>query len=353
MAKFFYIPFASHGDVTAVPDTAQDNGSVSYYAGYGSDYQLPLAGGGAALPIDRGQYNQILNDITGAIANIQGQGIFSWVGPVADPPLSGANFPYPINALVYYSDGNIYQSLIPNNQDIPGATLNWVNLSTNTGSPIGTVIDYAGLSVPTNCLNCDGTAYSRTTYANLFTAITNTQNGNTYTSTTVDNLTSTTLLKPGFFVSGSGVQAGTTIASITNSTSLVLSLATTSTVTGTPLVFAPWGIGDGSTTFNVPNLQRMTTIGSGGSVPSGAVVGNVVGNHGGVEAYALAANDLPVHTHSLTEFTGQANAASSAPGSTDVGTAQGTRDTLGNTTTNTPISLMQPSTVMFKAIKFQ
>ena len=37
--------------------------------------------------------------------------------------------------------------------------------------PPGTLMDFAGMVLPTGYLNCDGSAVSRTTYANLFTAI--------------------------------------------------------------------------------------------------------------------------------------------------------------------------------------
>ena len=347
MAKFFFYPFAVSGDIgTPVPDASQPNGSVSYFAGFGSNYQLPLAGGGAALPINRVQFNSMMNDITGAIQNIQEQGVFSWIGPSPSSDYVG-NFPYPVNALVYYIDGNIYQSLIANNQDIPGATLNWLNLSTNSGIPIGSIIDFAGIVVPSNCLLCDGTAYSRTTYAKLFTAITNSQPGNTYSSTTVDTLTSTANLKVGFFVSGPGVQAGNTIASITNSTTLVLSLATTTTVVANPLVFSPWGIGDGSTTFNTPNLARSTTIGSGGTVPAGGVVGNVVGNQGGSETHTLSVPELPPHTHTYIV------PHSGGTGGSPNGATSTTTDTTGATGSGAAHTIMQPSTVVLKCIKFQ
>ena len=78
-----------------------------------------------------------------------------------------------------------------------------------TISPPGTIIDYAGSSVPDGWLICNGQAVNRTTYAKLFSAI------------------------------------GTI-----------------------------WGSGDGTTTFNVPNLDKRVTI--------GRAAGYDVGSTGGV-----------------------------------------------------------------------
>jgi hypothetical protein len=53
-------------------------------------------------------------------------------------------------------------------------------------------------------------------------------------------------------VSGTGVQAATVIQSVDNSTQVTLSLNATGSSTTAP-VFAPYGVGDGSTTFGLPN----------------------------------------------------------------------------------------------------
>ncbi len=54
------------------------------------------------------------------------------------------------------------------------------------------------------------------------------------------------------FISGTGVQAATVIQSVDSGTQVTMSLTATGSST-TALVFAPYGIGDGSTTFGLPN----------------------------------------------------------------------------------------------------
>jgi microcystin-dependent protein len=49
--------------------------------------------------------------------------------------------------------------------------LSWANVSTPAGVPTGAVFNLATTTVPTGYLECDGSAVSRTTYADLFAAI--------------------------------------------------------------------------------------------------------------------------------------------------------------------------------------
>jgi hypothetical protein len=64
------------------------------------------------------------------------------------------------------------------------------------------------------------------------------QTGNTHSNTTLDTLaTGTSMLMVGQTVSGTGIPVGTTIASITNSTTVVLSQAATATGTGVTITF--------------------------------------------------------------------------------------------------------------------
>jgi microcystin-dependent protein len=52
-----------------------------------------------------------------------------------------------------------------------------------------------------------------------------------------------------------------------------------------------YGVGDNSTTFNLPNLQNRMPIGLG----TGSF--NALNNTGGAETYTLATNELPAHQH--------------------------------------------------------
>lgn len=63
------------------------------------------------------------------------------------------------------------------------------------------------------------------------------QNGNTHTTTTIDNLTDTSLIAVGSSVSGSGVPGGAFVKSITSGTAIVISAATSSSLTGTAITF--------------------------------------------------------------------------------------------------------------------
>lgn len=107
--------------------------------------------------------------------------------------------------------------------------------------PAGTMILFGGTSTPSGWFWCDGSAYSRTTYAALFAAI------------------------------------GTT-----------------------------WGVGDGSTTFNVPDLRGRAPIGVGqGSGLTNRTLGAKLGeeNH----ANTLAENGPHTHTGGLHAHTGGAH----------------------------------------------
>jgi microcystin-dependent protein len=60
-----------------------------------------------------------------------------------------------------------------------------------------------------------------------------------------------------------------------------------------------WGAGNGVSTFNLPNLIRRATIGSGGA--GTAYIGNTVGSLGGEEVHVISGPELGAHTHGLSD----------------------------------------------------
>lgn len=192
--------------------------------------------------------------------------------PTGDPQvLHGSGDP---EGLVYAPQGSIYlrrDALQTNGGGIyiktSGVTFNtlWLDLQTAAGTtavlPPGLVMQYGGSNAPTGWILCDGSAISRTTYSDLFTAIS------------------------------------------TN-----------------------YGDGDGSTTFNVPDLRGRVPVGYAAS--GGHVDVSTLGNNDGVaEAYRRPKHRHTAHSHSQDGNT----ALDEHGGSWNTGNT-GTGYTLGGTT---------------------
>lgn len=62
-----------------------------------------------------------------------------------------------------------------------------------------------------------------------------------------------------------------------------------------------WGAGNGSTTFNVPDLRRRVGMGAGGVQLAGP--GISLGNAGGQELSTIDTNNMPSHTHGINDGT--------------------------------------------------
>lgn len=124
-----------------------------------------------------------------------------------------------------------------------------------------------------------------------------------------------------------------------------------------------WGIGDGSSTFNLPNLLGQVSLGSSGAHP--------LGSNGGAENVTLDVTQLPSHSHgavvtdpghahaqqvvnSGTAGTTGAQGASTA-NTTSVGTTDTTTTGITVANSNTggglPISLLPPFGAVLKIIK--
>jgi microcystin-dependent protein len=184
--------------------------------------------------------------------------------------------------------------------------------------PAGAIMPYAGAAAPDGWLLCYGQAVDRTTYADLFTAI----------STT-------------------------------------------------------YGVGDGSTTFNLPDLRGRVVAGQddmGGSSANrltgltNGIDGDTLGATGGEEAHTLTQAQLPnvtltttiaagqgSHTHALNNggvvLTGTSAAGSAVEGSFYAGTsiANATLPEMGGTTptggSGTALNVIQPTLILNYIIK--
>lgn len=123
MAKFFKIPFAATGDTLAVPDATQPDGSVSYSQGFGPDYQRKTDGSDPlAKTVPRNQTNALFNDLTGAVGEIQLNGVPAW---------QSAGAPYPINAIVRHNNKN-WTSQVANNSVTPVEGASWSEQPANS-----------------------------------------------------------------------------------------------------------------------------------------------------------------------------------------------------------------------------
>jgi len=167
----------------------------------------------------------------------------------------------------------------------------------NPQVPVGSIYPTALFSAPGGYLMMDGTAYSRTTYANLFNAITLQPTGTvTSGSATISAMCSTANIITGMRVSGTCIPAGAGVSTIGSGT-VTLTANATCGATGT-IVFArpDAGIGDGSTTFNVPDWRGRTVVGSG----SGAgLTARYAGQVGGAETHTQTTGEVGSHTHSV------------------------------------------------------
>lgn len=350
---YFYYPFAIDGDVTAIPITTQPSGAISYQQGWGPDYELDLLTNPSAIPVGRTTTNQLFFDITTLLQQYSQYGTPLWV---TDAQNQGTPLPYPQYARVYYTDGYVYENQVAANIVPPGVDASWLRISGNvTGVETGTVLDFAGFVAPAGYLLTNGSAISRTTYAGLMAVITQTQTGvTTDTLDTVSGLTDTSQMYIGMPLESANFPPGTTVATIVDMNNITAS-APANASSSVSIQFFNWGNGDGVTTFNIPNLQRKTTIGSGGSpsaTPFG-VAGVVVGQEGGEEAHTQLVAELATHLHNITGdvINGSPPNAQLVSGGTDISLTTNPTYPTDNTGSSTPFNVMQPSVIMYKIIK--
>lgn len=178
----------------------------------------------------------------------------------------------------------------------------------------GVIHEYSGINLPAGYLWANGQQVSRSTYARLFAALTvaitgTTTSGNNSVTSVSKDLTQLPVSVVGMPVSGAGIATGTTISAVT-STTITLSQNATGSASGVALTIAPYGVGDGSTTFNVPDRRGRGGVGhdlmgtsAAGRITTagGGVNGTLLGHAAGVETHTLTTAQMPQHNHGVNE----------------------------------------------------
>lgn len=191
--KYFIDPFAIAGDVAAVPDAAQPDGSVSYSQGYGPDYALNPVVSPSALLIERTKMNQLFLDITTALQQYQQHGTPPFITSAMNGGTPYSYSKYDRTLLT----GVVYQSLVNTNTDTPPSA-NWAiaDVSVTNVFTGGVTTGSASAQVLASTLPATGFSLSNNGQVLIFTS------GFTPTGATTLQLTSpaiaaTEIKKPG------------------------------------------------------------------------------------------------------------------------------------------------------------
>jgi microcystin-dependent protein len=198
------------------------------------------------------------------------------------------------------------------------------NLTVNGVSilPVGTTVEYDGITAPNGWLLKYGQAVSRTTYSELLAALTATatatRNGTTSLTSVSADLTNLGL--EGAAIEGTGIPSSTTIVSLTATT---ITLSQAASGSGSMTIRAlPHGNGDGSTTFNIPDDRGRAVVGRdnmGGTSANrltgqtGGLNGDKLGTTGGAETHTLTTAELAAHSHAVNDPGHSHGLFSSAP----------------------------------------
>lgn len=159
-------------------------------------------------------------------------------------------------------------------------------VDSNAGIPTGTVSAFAGSAAPTGYLLCDGSAVNRTAQAALAAVLEDPSSPGTYI----------------------------------------------------------YGNGDGSTTFNLPDLQGRVIAGMGGSLLSGS---DALSDTGGAKDHTLSISEIPEHSHGIGGSTEMQFGSSGFRLSPTLGSIGDTKETGGGAAHNN----VQPTIILNYIIK--
>jgi hypothetical protein len=159
--------------------------------------------------------------------------------------------------------------------------------------PVGSTFEWDGPAAPAGTLFKDGTAVNRTTYAALMAATTGNINVTTMTSGSAAVVVSdTSNLYIGEKIEGTGIPINATVATKTDATHITMSANATASRSSGTITYFPWGNGNGSTTFNVPDMRNYFRRGASSTLPLGTVQQDAFQGHYQSASGSLAAHDM-------------------------------------------------------------
>lgn len=228
------------------------------------------------------------------------------------------------------------------------------SLVTAAGETTGAVKPYAGRTPPAGYLVCDGLAVSRATYAALFAVMCptigaftvtlaspgvwtlnshNLQTGERVRLTTTGALPTGLAINTDYYVIRTGANTGNFASSLANAnagTAINTSVSQSGTHT---MQYFGYGVGDGSTTFNVPDLRGNIPVGADAmgqgaasrlTFASSGYNGGAIGQLGGEQTHLLTVPEIPAHTHGLSSnAAGSSTNSGGNSGSTTTGSTGG------------------------------
>jgi hypothetical protein len=173
------------------------------------------------------------------------------------------------------------------------------------GNAVGSIKAWAGIVAPAQYQFAFGQQLLRLSFPDLLSAITQTQSVIcTSGSNVLTAVADTTQISVGTSVEVSCIPGSSTVTATTTSTITVSNVATTSNASNA--TFFPFGNGNGSTTFNVPDLRGYVVAGRDnmGGTAAGRLTSTYFGStpdalaaKGGSESTTLTLAEMVGHTH--------------------------------------------------------